>query len=395
VRGSGVAVACLLEWGALAGCGGKPAPADPIAASASPAPGILRLEEVGRFNRPSFVTQAGDARLFVTEIPGRIAVVANGKVLADPFLDIVERVSSGGERGLLSVAFHPKYRENGLFFVNYTNRKGDTEIARFRVSEKDPNRADPASGVVLLTIEQPYPNHNGGQVQFGPDGYLYIGMGDGGSANDPHCNGQRPGGLLGKMLRLDVDSGADRPPYYGIPPDNPFRGPGDPLDEVWAVGLRNPWRFSFDRQSGDLWIADVGQNRVEEVDFMARGQGAGANFGWNVKEGSECFSRACSQEPCRSGRFVDPVAEYSHDRGDCSITGGYVYRGSLAPELAGWYVYGDFCTGRLWRTRSLDGRWRTETIPMTAKSVSSFGEDAAGELYLAVLNGRVYRFTSR
>jgi glucose/arabinose dehydrogenase len=391
-------LAMVLALGlALAACGREVAPAD---AAAAPAPaGGLRLETVIRkLDRPSFVTHAGDERLFVTLIPGRIVILRDGKLAAGAdgsFLDIRDRVSAGGERGLLSVAFHPKYRENGLFFVNYTNRAGDTEIARFRVSTDDPDRADPRSGVVLLEIQQPYSNHNGGQLQFGPDGYLYVGMGDGGAGGDPHCNGQRPAGLLAKMLRLDVDAHAAEPPYYGIPADNPFRGPGDPADEVWAVGLRNPWRFSFDRSTGDLWIGDVGQNEIEEVDFVERGKGSGANFGWNVKEGTRCFSSSCSSEPCRSNRFVDPVVEYDHGRGDCSVTGGYVYRGQGVPELAGWYVYGDFCSGRLWRVRRDGGRWRSEELALKAPTVSTFGEDSSGELYVATLGGDLYRFAAR
>jgi glucose/arabinose dehydrogenase len=397
LRLAAVATACGL---ALTACGRQVAPADAAAASA-PAGG-LRLETVIRkLDRPSFVTHAGDDRLFVTLIPGRIVILRDGKLVAGAdgsFLDIRDRVSAGGERGLLSVAFHPKYRQNGLFFVNYTNRAGDTEIARFRVSADDPDRADPRSGVVLLQIHQPYSNHNGGQLQFGPDGYLYVGMGDGGSGGDPHCNGQHPDGLLAKMLRLDVDAHAAEPPYYGIPADNPFRGGGDPADEVWALGLRNPWRFSFDRQTGDLWIGDVGQDRIEEIDFVERGSrewGGGANFGWNVKEGTRCFSSDCSGEPCRSTRFVDPVMEYDHGRGDCSVTGGYVYRGGSVSELAGWYVYGDFCSGRLWRLRRDGGRWRSELLPLVAPTVSSFGEDASGELYVATLGGDLYRFAGR
>jgi glucose/arabinose dehydrogenase len=220
---------------------------------------------------------------------------------------------------------------------------------------------------------------------------LYIGMGDGGSGGDPHCHGQRPDSLLGKMLRLDVDQNADRPPYYGIPADNPFRGAGDPPDEVWATGLRNPWRFSFDRQTGDLWIADVGQVRLEEIDFLAGGKPAGANFGWNIKEGTECYASGCSEIRCRSEKLTDPVLEYPHARGDCSVTGGYVYRGARHPELAGWYVYGDFCSGRLWRARRDGERFRSEELAVTAPSVSSFGEDAGGELYLMTLGGDLFR----
>ncbi len=392
---SGVLRSRLLATVLLLGLTGPACSRTPPAADAAPsAPAPAGLENVAaRLDRPSFLTHAGDARWFVTLLPGQIVVFRDGKLVPEPFLDIHDRVSVGGERGLFAVAFHPRYRENGWFFVNYTNTRGDTEIARFGVRPGDPDRADAASGVVLLEIEQPYSNHNGGQLLFGPDGMLYVGMGDGGSGNDPHCNGQRTDSLLGKMLRVDVDARADRAPYYGIPADNPFRGGGDPPDEVWATGLRNPWRFSFDRETGDLWIADVGQVRVEEIDFLAGGKPAGANFGWNVKEGSECFSRECSRVSCRSDVFTDPVVEYPHQNGDCSVTGGYVYRGARYPALRGWYFYGDFCSGRIWRARREDGRWVNHLMPFTVPTVSSFGEDQAGELYLMTLGGDLYRLT--
>jgi glucose/arabinose dehydrogenase len=385
------AAAALLLGLTGSACTRTPVPAD--AAPAAP-PGSPAIEKVAAgLDRPSFLTHAGDARWFVTLLPGQIVVFRDGKRLPVPFLDIHERVSVGGERGLFAVAFHPRYRENGWFFVNYTNSGGDTEIVRFRVRADDPDRADAASGVVLLVIKQPYANHNGGQLLFGPDGMLYVGMGDGGSGNDPHCNGQRSDTLLGKMLRLDVDAHDDRPPYYGIPADNPFRGAGDAPDEVWATGLRNPWRFSFDRETGDLWIGDVGQVRVEEIDFLAAGKPAGANFGWNVKEGSECFSRECSRVSCRSDAFTDPVLEYPHKNGDCSVTGGFVYRGRRHPALRGWYFYADYCSGRVWRARSENGRFVNELLPFSASTVSSFGEDHAGELYLMTLGGDLFRIT--
>jgi glucose/arabinose dehydrogenase len=337
----------------------------------------------------------GDGRLFITMQDGRVLILMGGAARAQPFLDLRGQISSGGERGLLSTAFHPRYGENGLFFVDYTNPQGDTVIARYHVSS-DPNRADPASARTLLTIAQPFANHNGGQLQFGPDGYLYVGMGDGGSANDPACRAQKGDTLLGKLLRLDVDQNADTPPYYGIPPDNPFRGPGDPLDEIWADGLRNPWRFSFDRSNGELWIADVGQGAREEVDFQPPTSNGGENYGWKVMEGASCAgSEACpaGTPPCHAAAFIDPVLEYNHNP-HCSITGGYVYRGAQVPQLLGAYVFGDLCSGAMWAAfRQGNGSSLVvRSLPFTAPQLTTFGEDDAGELYAATLGGQVYRF---
>jgi len=242
-------------------------PALPAHAAPFPVAGTVHgvsLQQVASNLGPvTGITNAGDGRLFLTIRTGRVVILENGSLRPQPFLDIQSLTTTDGERGLLSTAFHPRYAENGFFFIDYTNVQGNTVIARYQVSASDPNRADPASARILLTIEQPFSNHNGGQLQFGPDGYLYIGMGDGGSANDPACRAQKTDNLLGKMLRIDVDQNVATPPYYGIPASNPFRGAGDPPDEVWASGLRNPWRFSFDRQTGDLWIGDVGQDRRE------------------------------------------------------------------------------------------------------------------------------------
>src|SRR5688500_7703494 len=248
---------------------------------AGPLEGV-RLEQVatGVGSIPA-VTHAGDARLFVTLRDGRVVIVAGSSVRATPFLDLRGQVSQTGERGLLSTAFHPRHAENGLFFVYYSNLSGESVVALFRVGA-DPDRADPASARTLLTISQPFINHQGGQMAFGPDGYLYVGLGDGGAANDPACRAQRDDTLLGKLLRLDVDANAGAPPFYGIPAGNPFRGPGNPPDEIWASGLRNPWRFSFDRLTGDLWIGDVGQGQREEIDFQPAGSGGGENYGWKV-----------------------------------------------------------------------------------------------------------------
>ncbi|HYR45787.1 MAG TPA: PQQ-dependent sugar dehydrogenase, partial [Thermoanaerobaculia bacterium] len=258
------------------------------------------------------IARTGDARLFLTLQTGRIVIFHGGQILPAAFLDLTSLISCCGERGLLSMAFHPHYGGNGFFFVNYTNTAGDTVIARYKVSGNDGNLADAASGVILLTIAQPFANHNGGELQFGPDGYLYIGMGDGGSANDPNCNGQRDDTLLGKMLRIDVNQNVNASPFYGIPPTNPFAGAGLPLDEIWAKGLRNPWRFSFDRLTGDLYIADVGQSAREEIDFQPRSSAGGENYGWKIMEGTLCGvggNSGCPAGvlPCNSPGFKYPI----------------------------------------------------------------------------------------
>jgi glucose/sorbosone dehydrogenase/IPT/TIG domain-containing protein len=275
--------------------------------------------------------------------------------------------------------------------VDYTNTAGDTVIARYRVSS-DPAAADASSGVTLLTIPQPFANHNGGQLAFGPDGNLYVGMGDGGSANDPMCNGQRDESLLGKILRIDVDANAGTPPFYGIPADNPFAAPGGARDEIWAKGLRNPWRFSFDRSTGDLFIGDVGQGSREEIDFQAAGSPGGRNYGWKVMEGTVCGGGGTSGCPtgvpsCNSPVLTLPILEYSHSGGDCSVTGGYVYRGRQFPQLVGTYLYGDYCTGKIWGATSAAGAWSARLFTRRASNLTTFGEDSSGELYLATENG--------
>jgi len=333
------------------------------------------------------IVSAGDSRLFLTIQTGRVVVWNGSQVLPSSFLDVTSLVSCCGERGLLSIAFHPRYAENGLFFVDYTNRAGNTVIARYRVSASDPNSADAASGVTLLTINQPFENHNGGELQFGPDGYLYVGMGDGGSANDPMCNAQRDDTLLGKLLRIDVDQNVNASPFYGIPPDNPFRPAGVP-NEVWAKGLRNPWRFSFDRATGDLWIGDVGQDAREEVDLQPAGDPGGRNYGWKVMEGTLCGAGGASGCPsappaCGADGYVRPIFEYDHSGGNCSITGGYVYRGGAMPSFAGKYFYGDYCSGRLFADGAL--------LTPRPTSLTTFGQDAAGELYLGTGGGGFFR----
>ena len=337
--------------------------------------------------RPVAIAHGGDGsgRLFITLQVGRIAVHDGRRVLAKPFLDIASLVSCCGERGLLSAAFHPQYARNGLFYVNYTNTAGDTVIARYRVSA-DPNVADPRSGSILLTIAQPFANHNGGQLKFGPDGYLYIGMGDGGSGGDPGNRSQNLGDLLGKMLRIDVDGAQP----YAIPPSNPFVGKAGARGEIWAFGLRNPWRFSFDRKSGDLFIADVGQNRREEVNFQPARSRGGENYGWRLMEGSRCFN---PPSHCNSGSLTLPILEYEPPAG-CAIIGGYRYRGARFPQIAAMYFYGDYCSGRIWAATESGGAWTAAVVLDTPYSISTFGEDEAGELYVThhdATKGAVYR----
>ena len=331
------------------------------------------------------ITHAGDSRLFITLQNGRVMIHDGTGVLPEPFLDIRSLVLSGGERGLLSIAFHPHYAQNGFFYVNYTNLNGHTVVARYSVSPSNPNRANPSSAVPIITINQPFANHNGGQLQFGPDGYLYIGMGDGGSGGDPGNRAQNLGDLLGKMLRLDVDSASP----YAIPPSNPFRTQTGARAEIWSYGLRNPWRFSFDRTTGDLWIADVGQGEWEEIDFQPATSIGGENYGWRRMEGSHCFPPGSS---CNPSNLVLPVIEYDHDFG-CSVTGGYVYRGTRNPRLIGHYIYGDFCSGMIWSaTRTSNGVVTIHDLLNAPFNISTFGEDVTGEIYVGdYTNGILYR----
>ncbi len=339
---------------------------------------------------PVDIQNAGDGsgRLFVVEKRGRILIFQNDQLLPVPFLNIEDEVGSqGNEQGLLGLAFHPNYLGTGLFFVNYTDVDGNTVIARFHVSIDDPNRADPASEVDLLHVKQPYPNHNGGGLAFGPDGFLYIGLGDGGLGGDPLGNGQNLQTLLGKLLRIDVDSGD----AYAIPPDNPFaRGGG--LPEIWAYGLRNPWRFSFDRLTGDLYIGDVGQDAWEEVDFVPAGRPGGLNFGWSYYEGNHPYRG----QPPADVTLTAPVAEYSHAWG-CSVTGGYVYHGSALPEWQGVYFFGDYCSGAIWGLIQAGGSARqTQMLFATNAKITTFGADEAGEIYLTdYASGALLRLSRR
>jgi glucose/arabinose dehydrogenase len=335
---------------------------------------------VSGLERPVGLQYANDnsGRLFIIEKVGRIRILQDGNLLGPAFLDISDRVGSGGsEQGLLGLAFHPHYAENGFFFVNYTDKNGNTVIARYQVTA-DSNVADPNSEVVLLNVDQPFQNHNGGMLAFGPDGYLYAGLGDGGSGGDPFGNAQNLNTFLGKILRLDVDSAQP----YAIPPDNPFG------NEIWAYGLRNPWRFSFDHLTGDLYIGDVGQNSWEEIDFVPAGTPGGMNFGWNIMEGTHPYKGGPQDG------LVPPVAEYGHSQGRCSVTGGYVYRGTM-PEWNGVYFYGDYCSGTVWGLIHSDGGWQNQLLYETGASISSFGQDPAGEVYLIDYGGRILRLVPR
>ncbi len=341
------------------------------------------------------VSPPNDPRLFVAEQAGRIRVIREGRLLPRPYLDLTDRVGSGGERGLLSLAFDPRFRDNGRLYVNYTDRRGDTHVARFR-ADPEADTADPRSEVTILFVPQPFPNHNGGHVLFGPDGMLYVGMGDGGAAGDPGNNAQDLTSLLGKLLRVDVSAES----VYAVPGNNPFavvprhrgtvppagRATGGPRPEIWAYGLRNPWRIAFDTASGLLIIADVGQNAWEEVNAVPI-RAAGLNYGWRHREGRHCYLLPV----CRSKGLTQPVFEYGHGDG-CSITGGVVYRGRALPQLVGHYLFSDWCTGWIRSIRIADGRagelrqWIGSLGPVT-----SFGEDAAGEVYVMSGVGAVYR----
>ena len=345
---------------------------------------------VSGLEKPVGVTNAanGSSQLFVIEQRGVVRIVKDNALLPTPFLDIRDRAGSReAEQGLLGLAFHPNYRQNGLFYVNYTNKEGNTVIARFSTLPSDPARADPTSEKRLLQIKQPYPNHNGGQLAFGPDGFLYIGLGDGGSAGDPLGNAQSLQSLLGKILRIDVDHGDP----YGIPSNNPFANGGG-LPEIWAYGLRNPWRFSFDRQTGDLYIGDVGQDAWEEIDFLPAGSPGGVNFGWNVMEGLHPYHN----EPISGATLTPPVAEYGHDQG-CSVTGGVTYRGSSLPEWQGVYLFGDFCSGNVWGLRHIASQdeWRSALLYSNLGKITAFGEDEAGEVYFLDYAGILYKLITK
>ncbi len=387
-----VALRSLRVWRHFAlprlSAGPVPAPLVALGAIAFGVPGAAQFEleklaftEVSRgFSAVTSIAHAGDGsgRLFITEQVGRVLVHDGRQVLDPPFLDIRDRVQAGGERGLLSVAFHPSHASNGHFFVNYTDRASDTVVSRFEVSANDPNLADARSETVFYRVSQPRRNHNGGQLQFGPHGYLYIGLGDGGGAGDPLNAGQDLSTPLGKLLRVDVDRG----PPAQAPQSNPFAAGPRGLPEIWAYGLRNPWRFSFDRKTGDLFIADVGQNALEEISFQPAESPGGENYGWRLMEGSRCFRPASG---CEAAALVVPILEYGHEDGNCggSVTGGYRYRGAMYPEIAGLYFFADYCTGNFYAGRDTGGGWTLLGPRQTAFKVRTFGEDETGELYFA------------
>jgi glucose/arabinose dehydrogenase len=351
-----------------------PAGAGVARRAAAGAPPVVALEQLPVvFHQPVYLTAPpGDtSRLFVVEKTGRVRILQNGSLLPKPFLDLSPKVSSGGEQGLLSMAFDPHYATNGRFYVDYTNLNGDTRVVRYRVSTGDPNVADAASATVVLRVHQPFSNHNGGQLQFGPDRRLYVGLGDGGSEGDPLHNGQRRGTLLSKILRLNVSTSPVRVTKY-------------------AMGLRNPWRFSFDRATGALWIGDVGQDKWEEIDYLPPGHPPGANFGWSGYEGTHVYNATIAAARKKSS-LTWPVAQYSHSVGN-AVTGGYVYRGAAIPALRGYYLFADFGSGHVWAKKGPGGaRFALSGADGQVAHVSSFGQDAAGELYIVTLGGPIYR----
>ena len=383
----------------LTGCGGgspSTTSSESVNPTTKPGPGEQRtgpgnggvaLQKLGDFQQPLYVTQApGDSKhLFVVEQTGRVRVLNDGSPEETPFLDLSDQVSCCGEQGLLSIAFAPDYAESGLLYADYTDRSGDTRVVEYRRSSSDPLTADPQSARVVLRVRQPFPNHNGGLVLFGPDNLLYVGLGDGGSEGDPDRNGQDLGTLLGKILRIDPHAAAGKP--YSVPSSNPFTDRPGARPEIYSYGLRNPWRFSFDRLTRALSIGDVGQTRFEEVDLVPPGGGRGANFGWSAFEGFAPFN-----DDQTAPDAVPPVLAYSHDEG-CSVTGGYVVRDRSLPSLYGRYLYGDYCAGELRSFPAVPGRRASDdrSLGLEVPSLSSFGEDDAGHIYATSLEGPVYR----
>jgi glucose/arabinose dehydrogenase len=361
-------------------------------------PQISLITYQSGFSSPVHLTNAGDGsqRLFVVEQSGIIRIIKNNVVLPTPFLDIHDRVlfPGSGERGLLSVAFPSNYASKSYFYVYYTRLDGNNQASRFHLKPGKPDEADPFSEQMIILFNHPnYSNHNGGQLAFGPDGYLYIGTGDGGSGGDPQGNAQNPASLLGKLLRIDVESGVD--PYL-VPATNPYTQTVGYRGEIWALGLRNPWRYAFDRQTGDLYIGDVGQNTEEEVDFQPASSHGGENYGWNVLEGNLCYKPSVNCVP--PAHYAPPIAVYDHglnDSNGCAITGGAVYRGATYLRLQGIYFYGDYCTGKIWGLKYSSG-WQSQPLLDTDLSISTFGEDEAGNLYLADLSsGKIYKIVDR
>ncbi|MDO8881204.1 MAG: PQQ-dependent sugar dehydrogenase [Coriobacteriia bacterium] len=392
-----VLVTALLGALAAHGCDAEPTEpvvVDPVTPPAEEEPVSLvpSFELVlDGFDQPLFVTGAGDdsGRLFVVEKTGHVWTVEGGE-RTEVFLDLSEVVSTESEQGLLGIAFSPSFAEDGVLVASYTRADGTSVLSRFLASG---DTADPTSEQVLLTQAQPFKNHNGGMIAFGPDDYLYYGLGDGGSGGDPQGNGQNLSTLLGTIMRLDVlrDGNMLATTPYGIPDDNPFVGRSDAQPEIWARGLRNPWRFSFDSQTGDLWIGDVGQSAWEEIDFQPADSAGGENYGWNLLEGTHPYPPDAAM---REGDFTAPIVEYDRDAGK-SVTGGYVYRGTAIPGLAGTYLYGDFVDGRIWAlVRTEDGTVENRLLAQTHFQISSFGEDDMGELYVVDFAGAVYRLVA-
>jgi glucose/arabinose dehydrogenase len=376
-------LACLLN-----GCGNRKSSSPPV--TGGPPPPLTLSPVVSGLSSPDDLQfpNDGTGRTFVVQQPGSIRIVMNGSLRATAFLDLTSKVDFSGEKGLLGLAFHPQFPQNHLFYVHYdqvSSGQMQSVIAEYQVSASDPNQADPNSERILLTVNQPFPNHKGGQIAFGPDGFLYIGLGDGGSEGDPLHNGQNLQTLLGKMLRIDVDhrSGSLQ---YAIPPSNPF-ATGGGLPEIWAYGLRNPWRFSFERGAGRLFCGDVGQDTYEEIDILQSGK----NYGWSVMEGMHCFNPAS----CNMTGLTLPIAEYTHTEGD-AVTGGYVYKGAAIPSLSGAYIFGDFGSGTIWElTEAPPGTWTRTKLLSTGRNISSFGQNVAGEIYVVDYSGSILKLTTQ
>jgi glucose/arabinose dehydrogenase len=412
------ALACVVIAAIATGCGSsssatpgssEPVATAPAATASASASGTSRATPVGSKFDPAAVSVGvesvvaipgnpldvaapadGSSRLFVLDKGGAIWIVSDGKRRDMAFLDIGSKVSRGAEQGLLGLAFHPGFPRDPRFYTDYTNTAGDTVVAEWRISASDPQRADADSERILLTVAQPFANHNGGDVAFGPDGYLYITLGDGGSGGDPQGNGQKLSTLLAKILRIDVDHPGDGR-LYGIPSDNPFLDQSGARPEIFVTGVRNPWRIAFDRSTHDLWIGDVGQNAYEEIDVVRASSGGGQNFGWNRTEGFHCYP---SGDSCSTDGLTRPVTEYGHSLG-CSVTGGVVYRGRTFPQLVGAYLFSDYCSGTIWAIDAASDETREPTIVgETHRSISSFGEDEAGEVYATDLNGELLRITA-
>lgn len=385
---------------AMAQEAGVATPGAPMAATMAPLPAGIpdpagyqwKLVADG-FDSPLGMVSANDGtgRMFAVEQSGKIWTMQGEEVSLDPFLDIGSllpvSVLQGGytEQGLLGLAFHPQFKDNGIFFVDYTDTSGNTAVARYKVSS-DPEKADPESGRIILKVNQPFPDHNGGALQFGPDGYLYIALGDGGNPDDPLRNGQNMDTLLAKILRIDINGTP-----YKVPPDNPFVNDSSAKPEIWATGLRNPWRFTFDKQTGDMYIGDVGQWDYEEINFQPAGQG-GLNYGWSVYQAMHEHIK--QPVAAAASTLTMPVLEYPHSEG-CSVTGGYVYRGQALPAMNGIYLYGDYCNGRVWAAaHNADGTWTSYLWMQTSHVITSFGQDDAGELYLVDYKGGIYKLTA-